>query len=101
MHRLIERLKRHPDFRDRWERLQPGDAALLFIDQGAYAIHDAEFGPMRWHAWRTRVALDERFMVVHFAPADDATARALKILTGRDGLGPKCPPTGRAHGSST
>jgi transcriptional regulator with XRE-family HTH domain len=80
LNRILDRLRQNPDFVSRWERVERGDSDLLFIDHATYATHHPELGHLQWHAWRTRPAIDERFIVCHFSPVDGTTSRVLKHL---------------------
>jgi transcriptional regulator with XRE-family HTH domain len=80
LNRTVARLMRNPDFRRRWERVESGESDLLFIDHALYGIRHPQFGCLRMNSWRTRTAIDERFIVTHFSPVDAATSHLLQRL---------------------
>lgn len=80
LNRIVSGLKDNPDFLRRWKRIETGDIGLTFIDHASYVTRHPEFGRLHWHAWRTRAAVDERFIVCHFSPVDGATSRVLEGL---------------------
>jgi transcriptional regulator with XRE-family HTH domain len=77
MQRIVALLLGSPEFIARWARLEHDQSELLFVDDYPYVITHPTLGRLRLHAWRTRVATDERFIVVHFTPTDSATSRML------------------------
>jgi transcriptional regulator with XRE-family HTH domain len=83
MRRVVERLKTNPDFARRWERLECGDSNLVFIEHASYTLLHPELGCLCYHAWRTRVMADERFLVTHCIPIDDFTSDVFKMLAQR------------------
>jgi len=80
MCRVVERLMTNHDFARRWERLESEDSDLVFIEHGSYTLLHPELGRLRYHAWRTRLRVDERFLVTHCTPIDDATSRIFGTL---------------------
>jgi transcriptional regulator with XRE-family HTH domain len=75
---IAARLMANPEFSSRWERMEEGVSDLSFLDHAIYAIRSASYGRVTVNAWRTRTAVDERFIVTHFLPADDEARRALE-----------------------
>jgi tripartite-type tricarboxylate transporter receptor subunit TctC/transcriptional regulator with XRE-family HTH domain len=64
-------------------------AAPDFLDHERIAIRRSPLGPYVVHAWRSVIAADERFAVMHMVPADDET-RARFVVHARAGPpGPK------------
>jgi transcriptional regulator with XRE-family HTH domain len=81
MKAALSRLSQNPDFCQLWDRVSHGENDLLYVDHATYTIHHPELGQLRLHCWRTRAAIDERFIVVHFSPVDAVTSRILTSLT--------------------
>lgn len=83
----FENLIRRPEFRQRWEAIERGEAQVLFVEYGHYLFHHPKLGPISYNSWRTHPVLDERFVVTHCTPIDSASARAFEFLArsvGRD-----------------
>lgn len=65
------------------------EAAPDFLDHQRIAIRRSPLGPYVVQAWRSVLAADERFAVMHLVPADDET-RARFVVRARGGVsGPK------------
>jgi hypothetical protein len=50
-------------------------------------VRHPEWGALKLNTWKTRLALDDRFLVVYVAPADAATAVVLDSWLGSDRAG--------------
>jgi transcriptional regulator with XRE-family HTH domain len=86
--RLVERLKKNPQFLWRWERIERGENELLFIDHVTHTMRNPRWGRIQVDCWQSRAALDERLILCHFSPADDPTARILQRLAAALGAPP-------------
>jgi len=76
--RTVDLLSVNPGFRARWERAQAASPIVEYLDHGVVLIKLPDMSPtLRLGAWRTRVSMDDRFLVVHFKPADDSSAARL------------------------
>jgi hypothetical protein len=78
----VARLSLDPEFRSRWEVLDLDGDEHLLLDHFPYVITPPSLGALRFHCWRTRVATDERLLVVHFTPTDRHTSRMMARLSG-------------------
>jgi hypothetical protein len=78
--RGIALLKSNPELLRIWERVERGDAHVLFLEQGTYALRHPKFGRLHFYSWRTRFAEDERFFVTHCTPMDSSTSRVFERL---------------------
>jgi tripartite-type tricarboxylate transporter receptor subunit TctC/transcriptional regulator with XRE-family HTH domain len=77
--------------------LDPG-AAPDFLDHQQIAVLGSPLGPYAVQAWRSVLAVDERFAVVHLVPTNDET-RARFVVRARGELaGPKTSATARPAG---
>jgi transcriptional regulator with XRE-family HTH domain len=74
--KLVAHLRKNPDFSSRWANLERGQSNVFLTDHAAFTVQHPTLGKLQLFAWRTRVASDERFIVVHFTPADSETAKA-------------------------
>jgi transcriptional regulator with XRE-family HTH domain len=79
--KILTCLKHYPIFLDVWQKIETGDIDTLLVEHGLCAIRNPKLGLFRFHAWRTHVAVDERFIVIHATPVDTRTSRALERLT--------------------
>jgi transcriptional regulator with XRE-family HTH domain len=66
----LARMKENPKFLKVWQQSQGSVGLPLLSDHDSFAIRCP---PLRFHIWRTRWTLDERFFVTHFTPSDRAT----------------------------
>jgi transcriptional regulator with XRE-family HTH domain len=80
MNRLLERLKKNPEFLHRWEEVERGEVDVLFVEHARYTMRHPELGLIQYNAWRTHVAANERFLVTHCTPIDSATGRIFDRL---------------------
>jgi transcriptional regulator with XRE-family HTH domain len=78
--RGVTLLKSNPELLGLWERVERGDADVLFLEQGTYALRHPKFGRLHFHSWRTHFAEDERFFVTHCTPMDSGTSRVFGRL---------------------
>lgn len=76
----LSRLQQNPHFCELWERISHGENDLLYVDHTTYTIRHPTLGELRFHCWRTRAAIDERFIVVHYSPVDAPTSQILASL---------------------
>jgi transcriptional regulator with XRE-family HTH domain len=80
LNRAASLLAENPAYRGYLERVENGDDALLFIEHTTYTLTHPHHGRLYLHSWRTRAAVDERFVVTHFSPVDSQTSRVLERL---------------------
>jgi transcriptional regulator with XRE-family HTH domain len=80
MTEIVNRLSANPEFAKRWERVEQNIEDVLFLDHHTYVCIKPNIGRLQLQAWRTHATIDERFVVVHFTPADAGTALALTRL---------------------
>ncbi|MEO7649951.1 MAG: helix-turn-helix transcriptional regulator [Bryobacteraceae bacterium] len=77
MNQALAALKNIPEFLQRWQDLEEGKVKMLLVEHDWLPIHHASLGQLLFMIWRTTFAADERFIVAHFPPADEATHRAI------------------------
>jgi len=82
---LVDNLRKHPDFVRRWERVERGEIDILFVERGHVTYHHPTLGVLKYSPWRTHLAADERFLVVHLVPTDDDTRGVFSALASREG----------------
>ena len=75
---ISARLMQNPEFSCHWDKMEKSVSDLYFLDHATYAIRSTIYGRGTVNAWRTRTAVDERFIVTHFLPADDEARRELE-----------------------
>jgi transcriptional regulator with XRE-family HTH domain len=80
LNRVALRLADNPACRGYLDRVENGEDVLQFIEHTTYTITHPDYGRLRLHSWRTRAAVDERFVVTHFSPVDSETSRVLERL---------------------
>jgi hypothetical protein len=78
MNDVLASLKTNREFLERWRNLEEGEINVVLLEHDWLPLKHPRFGKLLFNIWRTTVAADERFIVAHFPPADDATQRALK-----------------------
>jgi transcriptional regulator with XRE-family HTH domain len=81
MTRVLSALKKAPEFLRRWAQIEHGERPVLFIEHGIYTLRHSTLGSIRYSAWRTHVAFDERFFVTHCIPMDSTTIRIFERLS--------------------
>ncbi len=82
MNQALAALKRNPEFLQRWQDLEEGKVKILLVEHDWLPIQHPRLGQLLFMIWRTTLAADERFIVAHFPPADEATHRAIKQSLG-------------------
>jgi transcriptional regulator with XRE-family HTH domain len=83
--RTLSRLKQNPDFCVIWHQVQRGERNVHDLEHTTQVAHNPQIGRLQFHVWRTHPAIDSRFVVVHFTPADSSTHEALRRLVERRG----------------
>ncbi|MBJ7614406.1 MAG: helix-turn-helix domain-containing protein [Candidatus Dormibacteraeota bacterium] len=73
----VSRLKRDPEFSRRWDELEKGYGDFVYVDHITYSIRHPHLGRLKLATWKTRLALDDRFLVVYASAADSRTSRIL------------------------
>jgi transcriptional regulator with XRE-family HTH domain len=81
MNETLGVLQSHEEFRRRWRALEAGKMNLLLVEHDLLQVSHPHLGSLLFSIWRTKSAADERFIVAHFTPVDEATARAVSRLT--------------------
>ena len=79
MNQALAALKNNPEFLQRWQDLEEGKVKMLLVEHDGLPIRHERFGDLLFMIWRTTLAADERFIVAHFPPADEATHQAIKL----------------------
>ena len=82
MNQALVMLKKNPEFLQRWQDLEEGKVKILLVEHDSLPLNHPRLGPLSFMIWRTTLATDERFIVAHFPPADEATHRAIKQSPG-------------------
>jgi len=82
MNETLGALLRHEEFRRRWQALEAGRMNLLLVEHDRLEVSHPHLGMLIFYIWRTKSVADERFIVAHFTPADEATARTIRRLAG-------------------
>ncbi|MCW5980092.1 MAG: helix-turn-helix domain-containing protein [Bryobacteraceae bacterium] len=82
MNEALGMLQSHEEFRRRWRALEAGKMNLLLVEHDLLQVAHPRLGSLLFAIWRTKTAADERFILAHFTPVDEATARALSRLAG-------------------
>ena len=80
MNRILECMKRNTEFLGRWQDLEDGAVKSLFVEFDSRPVVHPEFGSLHFSVWRTTCASDERFLIAHFTPSDDATRHTVHRL---------------------
>jgi hypothetical protein len=78
--RTWRRLWQNPDFPKYVARLEEEPTKLLSLCHALYGIRHPQFGHLRFHAFRTPLAIDERFFITHFVAANSVTSRVFGRL---------------------
>ena len=79
MNQALAALKNNREFLQRWQDLEEGKVKMLLVEHDGLPIRHECFGDLLFMIWRTTLAADERFIVAHFPPADEAAHRAIKL----------------------
>ena len=77
---VLQNLTHNGEFLRRWEKVERGEVETVFIEYGKYALCHPKFGVVRYNAWRTHAAVDERFFVTHCTPVDSASGHLFDQL---------------------
>jgi MmyB-like transcription regulator ligand binding domain len=83
MNDVLASLKTNGEFLQRWRNLEEGENKIVLLEHDWLPLKHPRFGKLLFNIWRTAVAADERFMLAHFPPANDATQRALRRILRR------------------
>ncbi len=83
MNQVLAVLKQSPEFLRRWQDLEEGKVKILLVEHDWLPIRHPSQGELRFMIWRTTLAADERFIVAHFPPANEAAHRAISHFLGR------------------
>jgi transcriptional regulator with XRE-family HTH domain len=82
MNQALTALKTNPEFLQRWQDLEEGKVKILLLEHDWLPINHPRLGQLLFMIWRTTLAADERFIVAHFPPADEATRRVIEHTLG-------------------
>ena len=83
MNVALETLKSNHEFLRRWQDLEDGKMKADFVEHDSLPLNHPRFSKIVFAIWRTTVATDERFIVAHFPPADEAAQLAIGCLLRR------------------
>jgi transcriptional regulator with XRE-family HTH domain len=83
MNKALTSLKTSREFLVRWQEMEEGKGKVTLLEHDSLPLKHPRFGSLRFTIWRTTLAADERFIVSHFPPADEATSRAVQQVLHR------------------